>query len=236
MTLPNMDYLANPVDFAGTYTNVDTFDFIDFDTVNADVLMTISTASISLPLINVVNQSWSTSRNLPFQGNWTVRARLRDSGNGSTTPWTTPINFGLGTTTIATSTRESFVGAPQPLDCGTLDIACHIKNALTWLFYPSEEPLEQFRNLSLQTKWPFSYAYEVGTLREELFTSTQTGTSTISVDVPHFGKLTFLSKALLEAVPYSTTIKTILGWILYFMLMEYIYYRVVKIHDNNTPV
>lgn len=236
MTLPNMDYLANPVDFAGTYTNVDTFDFIDFRTINSAVPMTVNTASISLPPLTVMNQAWATQRNLPFQGNWTVEARLRDSGTGSTTAWTTPINFGLGTTTISTSTRETFVGAPQPLDCSTLDIGCHIKNALVWLLYPSEESLEQFHNLTLETKWPFSYAYEVGNLREELFTSVQTGTTTISVDVPHFGRLTFLSKALLEAVPYSSTIKIILGWIIWFMLMEYIYLRVIKVHDNNTPV
>jgi len=228
-------YLQNPVTFSGTYTNQDTFDLIEFELTSTSFTGSLNFAPLSLPFTSVTDQPWSTVRNLPFQGNYTVRARLRDQGNGSTTPWTSPVSFGLGTTTVSTSTQSTLPGSPQPIDCDALDMGCHIKNAMVWLLWPSSESLDAFQSLTLENTWPFSYAYEVGELRDALFTSPQTATTTVSVTVPGFGTITFLSKELLESVPFAGTVKTVLGWILWFMLLEYIYYRVVRSHDTNTP-
>jgi len=228
-------YLQNPVVFSGTYTNVHTFNQVQFDLVSSSFTGSLNFQPLNLPFTTAVDSVWTTSRNLPFQGNYTVRARLFDTSNGSSTPWTSPVSFGLGTTTVSTSTQETLPGSPQPIDCDALDIACHLKNAMVWLLWPSQDSVDAFQSLTLETTWPFSYAYEIGTIREELFTATETGTSTIGVTVPGFGTITFLSKDMMENVPYSGLVKTILGWILWFMFAEYVYYRVVRAHDNNTP-
>lgn len=106
-----------------------------------------------------------------------------------------------------------------------------------YLFVPDTNTVNLFGSFNsvLSQKFPFAYVYDMNEMRMELFDSTQTATTTVGVNVPHFGQITFLSKPLLEAVPYSTTVRTIIGWILWLLGVEYIYLRVLKSHDNHTP-
>jgi hypothetical protein len=97
-----------------------------------------------------------------------------------------------------------------------------LKSAAIWLFYPTPSSLDAIKNVSLASHAPFSYAYDIGALRDELFNSAQTATSTIMVDTP-IGEITFLSRAMMESVPYSSTIKTVLGYVLWILFAEYVY-------------
>lgn len=232
-------YLSNPVTFSGTYANGATFNVIQFDIRNTTQGIQLNSSPLSLPAVNGSGLSFSTTKNLPFQGNYTVSMRLYDTVNATSTAWTSPISFGLGTTTIATTTeaQNSFT----PLDCGALDIGCYLKNAFAWAFYPDPQSTEQFSTLgdSLQGKFPFAYAYQVGDLREELFgasTTPQTISFTMKLIPGHASStIEVLSQAKLSAVPYANTIKTILGWLLWFFAIEFVYYRVIRSHDSNTP-
>lgn len=232
-------YVGNPITFSGLYTNVHTFDNIEFSLENSNFAGSIYFPNYPLPFTTTIDSSWSISKNLGFLGNYTFKARLKDSSNGSTTPWTSPVSFSLGTTTIATSTSDTFPGAPLPIDCSSLDIACHLKNALVYIFYPSAESIENFKSLSedLKTKAPFVYVYQVGELREEMFGASTTPQS-ISLNfhiIPGHATSTLelLSKSKLEAVPFAGTVKTVLGWILILLGVEYIYYRVIRTHDQT---
>jgi len=234
-------YTSNPVTFSGTYTNVDTFNQIEFSIENSNFAGSIYFAPYALPYTSAINQSWSFSKVLGFQGNYTFKARLTDTTSGSTTPWTSDVLFSLGTTTIATSTSDTLPGAPLPLDCSAIDIACHLKNAMIWLFYPSQESLSNFQSLNtiLENRAPFVYLYQTNTLREELFNASGTP-QTISLSfkiIPGHGTSTLelLSKSKIEAVPFAPLIKQILGWVLTLLALEYIYYRVIRSHDSNTP-
>jgi len=127
-------------------------------------------------------------------------------------------------------------------ECAITSITGCLKNAGIWLFYPTSDTVEQFKTLGtdLQGKFPFAYAYGVNTLRQELWNSSQTSTTTIALNVkliPGHGTSTIelLSASKLNAVPYAGTIKTILGWILWLYAIEFIYYRVIRSHDPNTP-
>jgi len=231
-------YLSNPITFAGEYTNIHFFDQIQFD-VDWNNSMNIVFDPINLPLINGADLPFSTSRNLPFQGNYTVRARLWDSVNASSTAWTTPISFGLGTTTVATSSNP--IGQPlEALECddGILGwVECSIKRSMVWLFYPSIPLSTRMSEIStdLEGKFPFSYAYDTLEIRDEMFDATETASTSISSTIEGFGTINFLSKSMIASVPYAGLIKTILGWLLWIFMVEYIYYRVVRIHDPNTP-
>jgi len=234
-------YVGNPVTFSGFYSNVHTFDKIQFELSNSNFAGTIYFPDYQLPYTSCQNCSWTLSRNLAFLGNYSFRARLKDTTTGSTTPWTNAVSFSLGTTTIATSTSDTLPGAPLPIDCDALDMACHIKNAMVWLFYPSTESVENFQTLSsaLENKAPFVYLYQIDDLRQEMF-GASTSPQTISLNfkiIPGHGTSTLelLSKSKLEAVPFASTVKTILGYILLFLGAEYIYYRVIRSHDSNTP-
>jgi len=126
-------------------------------------------------------------------------------------------------------------------ECSITSITGCLKNAGIWLFYPSSQKIEQFKSLStdLQTKFPFAYAYGVNQMRQELFSASSTP-QTISLTfkiIPGHGTSTLelISQSKLSAVPYANTVKTILGWILWLLAIEYIYYRVIRAHDPNTP-
>jgi len=146
------------------------------------------------------------------------------------------------TVTVDSSNSRSLSGLPEPSDCSLSAITGCIKNAAVWLFYPSSESVDSFKGLSdtLSGKFPFAYAYGINTMRLELFNAAQTSTTTISLNfkiIPGHATstLTLLSPTLLSNVPYSSTVKTILGWILWLLGIEYIYYRVLRSHDPNTP-
>jgi len=126
-------------------------------------------------------------------------------------------------------------------ECAITSITGCLKNAGIWLFYPSSQKIEQFKSLStdLQGKFPFAYAYGINQMRQELFSASSTP-QTISLTfkiIPGHGTSTLelISQDKLSAVPYANTVKTILGWILWLLAIEYIYYRVIRAHDPNTP-
>jgi len=229
-------YVSNPIPFSGTYTNSDTYNQIILDIQNSDTGIEFSN-SINIPLVNGVGLSYNAPQILPYVGNYTYKAKLYDSENATSTEWSSSVSFALGTTTVSTSSAPT--SGLSLGDCATFDIACYIKQAGIWLFVPSGDSTSQFTNITLRNALPFSYVYDVGTLREELFSSTQTATSTVKVDVRvnnATSTLTFLSAPLMEAVPYTSTINTILGWVMYLLMAEYIYYRVIRVHDSNTPI
>jgi len=229
-------YESNPIEFAGLYTNVHTFNQIVFSLTNDSFSGSLYIPPISLPFTTAYSQPWSFERNLGFQGTYELKARLYDSVTGSTTPWTSTISFSLGTTTIATSTRDTLPGAPLPLDCSAIDIGCHLKNAVMWTLYPSNQSIENFKSLNenLKGRSPFIYGYETPELVNSLFNTSQTATTTISVTVNNFGTITFLSKEMLEAVPYASTVRTIISYIIWLGTVLFIYRKILKVHDNTT--
>jgi len=158
-------------------------------------------------------------------------------------------NLDLAVVTVSTltygltdfSTASGLQAYPE-YECGITSITGCLKNAGIWLFYPGADTVEQFKSLStdLAGKFPFAYAYGVNTLRQELWNSTQTSTTTIALAVKLIpghatSSIELLSATKLSAVPYAGLIKTILGWILWLFAIEFIYYRVIRSHDPNTP-
>jgi len=227
-TPTNQTYVSNPITFSGTYDNIDTYNFIQFNLTYASSTEVLFD-SYPLNLVNGGPFDWSTTRNLPYTGSYSVRARLFDSGTGSTTNWTDWHDFALGATTT-----NPYVNAPLK-DCDTLDIACYVANAFVMVFKPSPSSVAQFYSLddSLEKRAPFVYAYQVPELYNGLFTATPTASSTFTFTIRDWS-FTFLSKSQLEAVPYSSTIKTILGWLMWFAFVQLVYYQVIRIHNKDT--
>lgn len=231
-------YEMNPITFAGTYTNINTFDQLQFKIINTTLNKVIdeNQSPYLTKLQTIINEPYNVSKILPYQGNYTVQARLYDSSNGTTTAWSNTISFALGTTTVATSTINTLPGSPQPLNCDSLDIGCHLKNALMWIFYPSDMTIDRFKSLSdnLKGRSPFIYAYQAPTLVNTLYTSSQTASTTVSVNVNHFGTITLLSEPMLQSIPFANTVKTVIGYALWLGTVLFIYHKIIKVHDPNT--
>lgn len=116
-------------------------------------------------------------------------------------------------------------------ECSSFDIACGLKNVFKWLFTVSPATLNQFSNLSLSTKTPFSYLYDVGTIFNELFANSGSMSYAVSASTP-IGTINFISASAISAVPYASTIKTILGYMLYFFTAMTIYRLLLRVHNK----
>lgn len=131
-----------------------------------------------------------------------------------------------GNSFSSTTCSVNFLGSFDLGDC------------IGYLVSPSASEMANFSSINLQNKFPFVYLYQMGTIRNALFTATGTATTSIGVSIPVNGKtwnLTFISESMIASVPYTPWLRTILDALLWFMLAELIYYQVIRSHDKVTP-
>jgi len=143
-------------------------------------------------------------------------------------------------TTIDISELANLPNLPdQP--CGIDAIGGCVKNAFVWLFYPSESVLNALSSLTFRGKFPFEYAYQIGDVRTALLSASSTASTSVTVKLwklPYQAtttNITLLSRDLVAAVPFSGLIQGILAALLWFFTAEYVYHRIIKVHDSNTP-
>jgi len=120
--------------------------------------------------------------------------------------------------------------------CGITDIGGCLINALSFLFVPSSESLQTFSDLndSLENKFPFAYAYDFSNQIDNLYSGALTATTTIAFDFNGYGDLTLLSADLLSDVPFSSLIKSILGYLLWLMFAVQMYRRTLTVFNHSS--
>lgn len=134
-----------------------------------------------------------------------------------------PIYIDIGTSYIP-SEEDS-------IECGIMDIAGCLQLAIQRLFYPEPSAVERFKSLTLRNSAPFSYVYDVENLWNKLFAGGGSMEYAVSADTP-LGEFDFISASQIEAVPYASTIKTILGYLLYLFTAYTVYRRVLSVHNR----
>jgi len=135
------------------------------------------------------------------------------------------------TTTAFTFSTPIVVSATYA-SCSTFDVFCYGKNLFLWFFSVSPNTLSNFSSLTLANSLPFSYVYDVGNLYDELFANG--GSMAYTVTVPFLGSnLDLISPILISGVPYASTIKTLLGYLLYFMTAMTLYHLILRVHSQN---
>jgi len=228
-------YPNNPIHFTGTYTNSATYDQLQIHIESNTIPQSLIPTVIPLGPISVVDAPFSFSRSLPFFGSYTIRGRLWDSALATGTPFSDDVSFVLGTTaTTSTTTQSNLPGDPTPIDCSTFDIGCYLKNFIVWAFWPDEEIIASFSTLSLRSTFPFAYAYEAVDMVQILANPDSMASTSISATVDGFGTITFLSKDMLEDIPLSATVKTILGYLCWIGTVMYCYRVAVSAFDNRS--
>lgn len=186
----------------------------------------------------------STSTPLTGDGTWKLDIALIDySPDAPTVPYSLIGNtittwFGLGfndnVTTVSSSGCTDTVATSSSCSINFLG-SFDAGQCIAYVFTPTCAVKNQFSNLTLSHSFPFSYAYQVGGIVNAVFNSPQTASSTISVTTP-IGNITFLSKELMEAVPFAGLIKTLLSAVMWFMAVMVIYRRILGSHDTTTQV
>jgi len=143
----------------------------------------------------------------------------------------------MSATNVTTSNKISFtIGiptnpVPTPGTCGTLDIACYLQNFMVWFLGANNSVLNQFGNLNLTTKFPFSYIADIGVLWAEAFNQSA---NSFSISIPFLGHtFNLISTTQLNAISFEPLVKTIMSAIAMFFTAMFIYKKVIKIHDQG---
>jgi hypothetical protein len=116
--------------------------------------------------------------------------------------------------------------------CDITSLAGCFQNVFTYLFRPSNSSVSAFQSLTLQGKFPFSYVYDMGTVYNELFANTGSMSYSVSVNTGALGTISFISASQISAVPFASTIKTLLGYLLYFFTALTLYRMLLRTHDK----
>jgi len=140
----------------------------------------------------------------------------------------------------ATGTPEYYDNTTPPdqnryLDCSLTQIDNCLKNVGIFLFYPSPDSLDNFYTLqeSIDQKFPFNYISDFKDAFIGFYTTATTQSMTLTVPFGTFGDITLISADLINDVPLSSTIRTILGYLLWVMLVYQIYRRTLRIFNSQ---
>jgi len=182
-------------------------------------------------------------RLVQLEGTFTPFFTGRDAGpnplQGAIIDATSSAQSASSTVTWNTSSARS--RNDLTVNCDFSNIGGCAQNVLVWSFYPSDTALSQFSGLTLRGKFPFEYIYDIQKVRDELFAASSTnGSSSIAVTLWKLPgqattSITLASAALFAAVPFAGTVKGIIAALCWFLLANWVYWRVLKTHDTQTP-
>lgn len=119
--------------------------------------------------------------------------------------------------------------------CDFTNLSGCLINAFTYLFIPTTQDISTITNIpqTLSTKFPFAYIYDFKNTVQNLYTNPETSLQTISFPFGQFGQLTLLSKAHIQAIPFSSTINLLLGYFIWVIFGFQMYRRGLKIFNTN---
>jgi len=118
--------------------------------------------------------------------------------------------------------------------CGLTALSGCLNNSVRFLIVPSDLSLTNlFDNVeNFETKFPFAYAYDFYDVTVGLYTASTTQSLSLSVPFANLGTTTLISKAQLEAVPFASLIKTILGYLIWLMFATLVYRKTLLIFNS----
>jgi len=128
-----------------------------------------------------------------------------------------------------TEAESTVLGYMQALACWVID---GFNSVMSWLFMPSQTSTDRFASLSLRNKMPFEYGYQMGDIWEELYTSDNGQSLSISASTT-LGTITFISADMVnDWEPIPSLIRTTLAAILWLLCAQFIWRRLQRVHDK----
>lgn len=91
--------------------------------------------------------------------------------------------------------------------------------------------MAQYGSLTLEDRFPFAYAYQVGAMRDTLTHTSATIEPEITIELLG-GEITMLSPDTINEIPFVPWVRTFLEWMLWIVLAEGLYRRVLRTHDK----
>lgn len=214
-TSPAYPLLYIPTKIQATFTRLDVQEASQYKTCSI-VYDTLTTCSGTITLTS--------------GGRYSIGWAMVDN-NGNLALISEPYQFGV----VSSSDLPNIFTPPQPdfsSKCSAYTYGMnYLCEMVVWFFYPSEDALSRWSSLTLRNSFPFSYIYDIGNLYNELFANTGTMEYAVSVDTGAFGTISFISASQISTVPYASTIKTLLGYMMYFFTAMFLYRIIKNVHS-----
>lgn len=120
------------------------------------------------------------------------------------------------------------------LPCSITQIDNCIINSVRYLFVPSDETIDEFFliNSSLETKFPFAYAYDFYDVSANLYNSSTTQNLGLTLPFGDLGSTTIISTAQLEAVPFASSLRAIIAGLIWAMFAFLMYRRTLVVFNK----
>ncbi len=129
------------------------------------------------------------------------------------------------------------INSDIPVTCESLDFFCHLKKWGSWLFIPTTESLTQFQEINILERKPFSYISDMQNVWDEFLNSSSTQTLSITANLseidPNAPDIDLFSTSIVENLSFYSTIRNIIGFMLYISLAYLLYRKIITIHDTN---
>jgi len=140
---------------------------------------------------------------------------------------------------ITTGESDPYIGfwAPTTTErtyrvCESLvDVGCHLINAAIYLVVPDEYSLNYLRAAydEVASTSPFSYVFDMGNIIDELFGNATTAVPALTVSTT-LGQITLLDQEKIDAIPYRTLIRNLIGFGIVITAAGTIYYQVLNMY------
>jgi len=157
------------------------------------------------------------------------------------------ISMSTGSTTVVTSPTYSIrisdslindeASTENQVNCdSTSGIGWAICSTAVLLFIPSDASINRFTDVydTLSTKFPFAYLTDFRDSITSIYTGSTTASLGLTVPFGDVGDITLISADLVSDVPFTSTIRTILGALIWLMLAAQIWGRGQTIFNQKT--
>jgi hypothetical protein len=149
-------------------------------------------------------------------------------------------SFTVGGGVLTSTGTNEFYDRTSPIqdntyqECGITNIGGCLVNAGLYLFVPDDDSIQQISDSfeGLQTTFPFVYAFQANEYVDTLFSATSTDAGIVASTT--LGTITFVNRAMLEAVPYSDTFRTIIAYSMWITFLWGAYRVVLKMFNPTT--
>lgn len=149
-------------------------------------------------------------------------------------------SFTIGGGVLTATGTNEFYDRTSPIqdntyqECGITNIGGCLINAGLYLFVPDDDSIQQISDSfeGLQTTFPFVYAFQANDYIDTLFSATSTDAGIVASTT--LGTITFVNRAMLEAVPYSDTFRTIIAYSMWLTFLWGAYRVVLKMFNPTT--
>lgn len=147
--------------------------------------------------------------------------------------------IGIGMYATSSSPLVATSSPSQYADCDTTDLICHLSNTLIFVFVPDPATVDKFKSITFASSSPFSYAYQIPQIFDDVFNSATSSTLGWTMDLGlssltgTSSTITIIGPTTFSTWPFVATIRMFIGYALWLGLAYSLYLMAQSIFNKE---